>query len=365
MANINCIKKLILLVMALLLIACSSEHNKKKVNAEVFIKDTKNFDILIGQFANNIEKIWGLNEILISGPKDYVKYTEQYMTRSHINFDLGTITFETIENNNPAVSLRKTIIATLLMGDDANSVDLYANVNNIIISKDPFLYGQVLDNSSQPIRWAWRASHFADYLLQNKIQKRVSGSEVIWFINLCLVHNHLDKRSNLYLPLIRQATAKYNIEESLILAIMQIESSFNPYAISNSNAIGLMQIIPHLSGKDVFKMQGKGGKPSKSYLFDPKNNIDTGVAYLSLLKNSYLSGIKNSTSRRYAMISAYNSGAGNVLRLFSNEKKKAFRIINSMDSNSVFKKLINQHPVKDARRYLMKVNDAQKKYRLP
>ncbi len=38
----------------------------------------------------------GYNEVLLAGPKDYVKYTDQYQTRSHINFDEGTITVETI-----------------------------------------------------------------------------------------------------------------------------------------------------------------------------------------------------------------------------------------------------------------------------
>ncbi|WP_312045604.1 murein transglycosylase domain-containing protein, partial [Erwinia sp.] len=78
-------KKLIgLLVIAPLLISCSS--NKKPVFHEEWVKDTNGFDILMGQFAHNIENIWGMNEVLIAGPKDYVKYSDQYYTRSHINF---------------------------------------------------------------------------------------------------------------------------------------------------------------------------------------------------------------------------------------------------------------------------------------
>ncbi|VTN11699.1 murein transglycosylase C [Raoultella terrigena] len=60
------------------------------------VKDTNGFDILMGQFAHNVENIWGYNEVLLAGPKDYVKYTDGYQTRSHINFDEGTITVETI-----------------------------------------------------------------------------------------------------------------------------------------------------------------------------------------------------------------------------------------------------------------------------
>ena len=78
----------------------------------------------MGQFAHNIENIWGFKEVVIAGPKDYVKYTDQYQTRSHINFDDGTITIETIAGTEPAAHLRRAIIKTLLMGDDPSSVDL-------------------------------------------------------------------------------------------------------------------------------------------------------------------------------------------------------------------------------------------------
>ena len=93
-------KILALLVIAPLLISCSGKKSEE-IN-EAWIKDTNGFDILMGQFAHNIENIWGLNEVLIAGPKDYVKYTDQYQTRSHINFDTGAITIETIATTEAA-----------------------------------------------------------------------------------------------------------------------------------------------------------------------------------------------------------------------------------------------------------------------
>lgn len=45
--------------------------------------------------------------------------------------------------------------------------------------------------------------------------------------------------------MVRQASRKYGVDESLILAIMQTESSFNPYAVSRSDALGLMQVVQH------------------------------------------------------------------------------------------------------------------------
>ena len=96
-------KKLIaLLVIAPLLVSCSGQ--KKSQFHEEWVKDTNGFDILMGQFAHNIENIWGINEVLIAGPKDYVKYSDGYYTRSHINFDSGSITIETISGTDPMAS---------------------------------------------------------------------------------------------------------------------------------------------------------------------------------------------------------------------------------------------------------------------
>ncbi|NIG62220.1 MAG: membrane-bound lytic murein transglycosylase MltC [Serratia symbiotica] len=353
-------KTLALLVIALLLIACSGKKSDQ-IN-QAWVKDPNSLDSLIGQFAHNIENIWGINEVLITGPKDYIKYTDQNQTRIHINFDSGTITIETIATNDPAAYLRQAIISTLLMGENPGSIDLYSDVNDIQISQEPFLYGQVLDNKGSPIRWEWRAAHFADDLLQTKLQKRTSGLHVIYTITIQLVSNHLDKRAHKYLPMIRKASEKYGIESSLILAIMQIESSFNPYAVSGSDALGLMQVVQHTAGKDVFKMQGKCGKPSRRYLFDPENNIDTGTAYLALLQNNYLGGIQNSASHLYAVITAYNGGAGSVLRVFSSDRSRAVSIINGMQPDDVYQMLATQHPATESRRYLVKVNKAQKSY---
>ncbi|QBB12154.1 membrane-bound lytic murein transglycosylase MltC [Edwardsiella piscicida] len=354
-------KVLALALIAPLLISCSGK--KPDSNGEEYIKDTNGFDILMGQFAHNIENIWGINEVLIAGPKDYVKYSDRYLTRSHINFETGQITIETIATLDPAESLRQAIVTTLLMGDDPGAIDLYSDANDIKPSREPFLYGQVLDNTGQPIRWSGRANSFASYLLQNKLMKRTSGLHVIYSVTIQLVPNHLDKRAHKYLGMVRRASERYGVDESLILAIMQTESSFNPYAVSRSDALGLMQVMQHTAGKDVFVSKGKWGTPSRSYLFDPEKNIDTGTAYLAILQNTYLGGIQNATSRRYAVITAYNGGAGSVLRVFSSDKGQAVSIINQMSPGDVYEALTQRHPSAESRRYLYKVNSTQKNYR--
>ncbi len=362
--RIDDVKKILALVVIFpLLLSCSGEKDRDQ--KKTLIKDTNGFDILMAQFAHNIENIWGLSEVLIAGPKDYVKYSDHYQTRSHINFDSGTITVETIATTEPAAHLRQAIITTLLMGDEPSVMDLYSDANDIQISREPFLYGQVLANNGQPVRWEWQAAQFADWLLQKKTEKRTAGLHAVWSVAMQLVPNHLDKRAHKYLPFVRKSAQKYGVEESLILAIMQIESSFNPYAVSSANALGLMQVVQHSAGRDVFKMKGQWGQPGRGYLFDPENNIDAGTAYLSILQNSYLGDIQNATSRRYAVITAYNGGAGSVLRVFSNDKNKAFAIINTLSSGDVFRILSSKHPASESRRYLLKVRNAQRKHRYP
>lgn len=354
-------KKLIYpLLITLLLASCAGEKARKPVPE---VKDINAFNILMGQFANNIENIWGLNEVLIAGTKDYVKYTDQYKTRSHINFEAGVITVETLLPNEPQEHLKQAIVATLLMGDDPSSVDLYSDTNDVEISKEPFLYGQVLDHEGKAIRWQWRATQFAEYLIANKLQKRTSGLNTIWSVTITLVPNHLDQRAHKYIDYIRKSAQKYNVDESLILAIMEVESSFNPYAVSRSDALGLMQVMQQTAGKDVFKSQGKSGTPSRSYLFDPEKNIDTGAAYIAILQDRYLAGITNSTSKRYAVITAYNGGAGSVLRVFSSDRNKSPSVINKMTPEQVYKTLNTKHPSAESRNYLYKVDTAHKKYR--
>ncbi|MCK3658133.1 murein transglycosylase C [Pasteurellaceae bacterium Pebbles2] len=352
------LKKLIVLAIVPFLYACSS--NNERGYDESFAKDTHGLDLLTGQFSQNIDQIWGVNELLVASRKDYVKYTDSYYTRSHISFEEGQINIETLSDAN---RLHSAIVHTLLMGSDAKGIDLFASGDTPISSR-PFLVGQVVNNFGQPINNISVANAFASYLIQNKLQqRRLSNGRTVQFVTIQMIANHVNVRARKYLPAVRKASRQYGIDESLILGIMQTESSFNPYAISYANAMGLMQVVPHTAGRDVFKMKGLGGQPNKSYLFDPNKNIDAGVSYLWLLRNEYLAGIQNPTSMRYAMISAYNSGAGAVLRVFSRDREEAIDAINRMQPEQVYRILTTSHPSSQARNYLLKVDKAQQSYR--
>ncbi|WP_040976767.1 membrane-bound lytic murein transglycosylase MltC [Necropsobacter massiliensis] len=354
-------KKFVIIALIPFLFACGGSTHKGINYDEAFAKDTQGLDILTGQFSYNIDQIWGVNELLVASRKDYVKYTDSYYTRSHVSFDEGIITVETHSDIN---RLHNAIVHTLLMGSDAKGIDMFAS-GDVPISSRPFLVGQVVDHLGGSINNTIVAGNFATYLIQNKLQvRRLSNGKTVQFVVIPMIANHVEVRAQKYVPLVRKAARRYNLDESLILGIMQTESSFNPYAISYANAIGLMQVVPHTAGRDVFQMKGRGGQPSRNYLFDPEKNIDAGASYLWLLQNKYLDGISNPTSKRFAMISAYNSGAGAVLRVFDEDRDMAIDKINQLYPEQVYRILTSSHPSSQARNYLMKVDKAQKSYRV-
>lgn len=354
-------KYLPFLLIVPLLVACGSSPKVSKGKSRPdYTKDTHGLDLLTSQFSRNIDHIWGVNELLVASRKDYVKYTDQYYTRSHISFEEGQIIIETLGNQN---HLRNSIIHTLLMGSNASGIDLFAS-GDVPISSNPFLIGQVVDQFERPITNVAIANDFATYLLQQKSKtRRLQNGRTVSYVTIPMIANHVEVRARRYLPMVRRASRQYGIDVSLILAIMEVESSFNPYAVSYANAIGLMQIVPSTAGRDIFARKGVNGQPSKDYLYDPTQNIDAGTLYLAILRNEYLEGISHPLSKHYAIISAYNSGAGSVLRVFDNDKSKAITRINNLQPTAVYRILTTVHPSAQARNYLLKVNKAQQKYR--
>ena len=87
---------------------------------------------------------------------------------------------------------------------------------------------------------------------------------------------------------IKDAASEYGVDAKLITAMIQVESGFNPAAVSKSNAIGLMQLKADTAGCDAYRYKGKRGCPDADDLRDPDTNIDLGAAYLATLQNSSL-----------------------------------------------------------------------------
>lgn len=96
--------------------------------------------------------------------------------------------------------------------------------------------------------------------------------------------------TNQYDAIIKKAQKRYGVEFSLIKAVIQVESGFDPKAVSKRGAKGLMQIMPdnykNLLVKDPF---------------NPSENIMGGTLYLQRLLRRY----------KYKLplaLAAYNAG---------------------------------------------------------
>jgi membrane-bound lytic murein transglycosylase C len=320
---------------------------------------------IIAEFTKEIDKRWGKNAPKATA-KEYVKYTQNYESMSRVNFENGLVTVQTIDTKNPKYSLQKAIKATLLTPYDPRGVDLYS-AKEIKYQGVPYLYKQLKDHQGKYIQYEWRAEQFAKYLVKNRLKSKsinVNGKrKKAYYVSVPMIKNHSNVRAHKYDSIITKYSRKYNISKPLVYAIMKTESNFNPYAVSHIPAYGLMQIVPKSAGRDAYRyVYNKDKTPSREFLFNADNNIRFGVAYLNILNTRYLKDIKNPLSREYCVISAYNTGSGNVLKTFSSSRSYAIKRINAMSSSSIYNKLRASLPYSETRRYLYKVVVAKKEY---
>ena len=87
---------------------------------------------------------------------------------------------------------------------------------------------------------------------------------------------------------------RYNIDQELIRAMIQVESGWKTDAVSNKGARGLMQLMPRTAA-----MLGVSDP------FDPEQNIEGGVKYISDLTDKYRGDVEKA-------LAAYNAGPGRV-----------------------------------------------------
>ena len=314
-------------------------------------------------FKKNISKVWGNNNVVIPKRKEYVKYLQNYKSRALINFTKGTVRVETLGSKE---SLQKSIVTTLLLPDDPRGVDLFG-AKSVKLGGTPYLFGEVKDDMGKNIRYQWRAKRYANILLKYNYKTTTIKRDGKWvkmhYVEFPMVHDHADVRIAKFKPLVKKYAQRYNISETLVYAIIKTESDFNQFAVSGSGAYGLMQIIPKTAGRDAYRyIKGKKHTPTKNYLFNANNNIELGVAYLNILSKKYLTGIYNPISREYCVISAYNTGSGNVLKTFSTNRSRAKKVINRLTPNSVYVKLRHHLPYVETRNYLKKVVTAKKEF---
>lgn len=94
--------------------------------------------------------------------------------------------------------------------------------------------------------------------------------------------------------IIQEASERHGLDESLIRAVIHIESAFNQYATSPKGARGLMQLMPETARELGVKN-----------IFEVKQNINGGAQYLSWL-------LKRFNGNLAFALAGYNAGPGAV-----------------------------------------------------
>jgi len=109
-----------------------------------------------------------------------------------------------------------------------------------------------------------------------------------------IITEHKIPSKKKYDHIISRNASKYNIESAIIKAVITAESNWNPKAISQKGAIGLMQLMPS-TAEDL-----KVSNP-----FDPEENIEGGTKYLRHLLNRFNGNLD-------LALAAYNAGPSKV-----------------------------------------------------
>ena len=102
------------------------------------------------------------------------------------------------------------------------------------------------------------------------------------------------ERGRIYDDLITEHSRRNGVRSDLVRAVMQVESAFNPNALSPKGAMGLMQLMPATMRQ--YRVMNA---------FNPEENVRAGVEYLRDLLDRY-------SNDEQLALAAYNAGPGAV-----------------------------------------------------
>jgi len=312
------------------------------------------------QYKADIEQKWlSFKESSIS---EWVNYGEDLDTRSSVDFENGTV----------------EVVALVPRSDpDANTVaaqkiaqQLKQIVSEDNPSKTSVLKEMLTDQSGKEITPDDAESYVeaeieSGLIIGEPIIGKDGVERIQVKVKLKMVPDHLLKRAQRYLPLVRENCARHDLDIAMVLALIQTESFFNPIAKSHAPAYGLMQLVPKSGGREAYKyIYGVDRIPEPSFLYKPQNNIEMGAGLLAKMRKNEFAGVENTQSAFYCIISAYNTGPSNVARAVTGQKElgPAIRKINQMTPDQLYKTLVEKLPYPETRDYLKKVAERAGNY---
>lgn len=341
------------------------------------------------EFRREVEAMWG--DFTTSTKKDWVEYSEDKTGRRQVDFETGEVVVEVIVSKKKAETdphfikerlqgeleqlvadkgkTRDYNLPAKAVPDAATTTVLRKEIPPAPLMSTPVLGGQLQDKEGKPVSEE-NKKEFAKEVVETesivKEELRTEKGEVVKAqVRIALVPDHIKIRAEKYLDPVRMYAERFKISVPLAFAVIHTESFFNPKAKSPVPAFGLMQIVPKSGGYDAYQyVYGKGKIVSADYLYQAKNNIELGCAYIGLLKNRYFRKVRQPENALLCAIASYNTGAGNLSRALCGKKviSCAVERANTMTSEELYTYLRANLPYKETQGYLKKVTERMSLY---
>ncbi len=312
---------------------------------------TKNIDANIRMYKRILGKMWGSDDVVLSGKKNYTFYSSDLKSRANIDLEKGYVDVEIISKKQPKpqhFTKKLKEIKKLTLNKGIKKELIYKNTDIKIDKKYNDINQEIIDQT---------------IVKKREIKtKKLSSGKIVYFVKKRLKKDYIIILASKYIQDILKYSKQYKINSKYILAIIQTESSFNPKSIvPRVPAVGLMQLVPQTGARDAYRfVYKKDMTPSINYLLKPKNNIRLGIAYIYIIQNKYLKGIKDRKKLYLSTSTAYNAGIANLYRVVANSSRKrdmAVQRINHISYSKLYNILHDKNKLTtEATRYIEKVN---------
>lgn len=318
------------------------------------------------KFKEKMQQKWG--DFKERSKKRWVEYKDGGSLRVSTDFEKGKGKVEVLaESKEEAEQIKEEMpqkTAEALKSKGTREGFETEKIPNKEITEDPVLEDQLDKPKDKSV------DEYAKELVDTQTNtKKVKGKDgktrYVVYVDFNLANNHIQKRARKVENYVYRFAKEHDLDPALVFAVIHVESYFNPTAASHANAYGLMQLVPTTGGRDAYRrIYGEDGIPTKEYLFKPANNVEMGCTFIDILTSRYFKRAKDETTRQYLMISAYNTGAGNVSVAYTGDTNlsQAFRKINSMTPQENYNYLRENLEYEEARNYLKKVTTRRDKY---
>jgi membrane-bound lytic murein transglycosylase C len=351
------------------------------------------------QFKKGIEQKWGAGNFVESTQTNWVEYSEDGESRTSVDFEQEVASVEILmtpeEANNAGLVKQKIAEAVkelaLNKGKTKDYETEYEKPEPLL--DEPVLKDQLQNESGETVT-AENLDDYAQEIVEKQpIQKEIvkpippepqpepepepepepqpkpdpkpQEEKVIVSVKIPLATNSIQTRALRFYEDVIAYADRFSLDPALVFAVIHTESSYNPKAKSHIPAFGLMQIVPKYAGRDAYNFLYKEDKLlNDNYLYESRNNIELGSAYLHMLITRSFRKVDDPVSRVYCAIAAYNTGAGNVSRAFIGTTKlyQAIPEINKMSADQVYEFMKKNLPYEETQHYIERVSSRMKVY---